>query len=54
VALSPLFYADMAYYDDLYFRFLLGGKQIAMGGGYESGEGRAAGFAIYTETLIGA
>ncbi|MDR2035012.1 MAG: ATP phosphoribosyltransferase regulatory subunit [Helicobacteraceae bacterium] len=52
VALSPLFYADMAYYDDLYFRFLLNGKQIAMGGGYESGEGRAVGFAIYTDELI--
>jgi histidyl-tRNA synthetase len=50
--LSPLFYADMAYYDDLYFRFLLGGKQIAMGGGYESGEGRAQGFAIYTDAII--
>ncbi|MDR2639246.1 MAG: ATP phosphoribosyltransferase regulatory subunit [Helicobacteraceae bacterium] len=50
--LSPLFYADMAYYDDLYFRFLLNGKQIAMGGGYDSGEGRAVGFAIYTDRII--
>jgi histidyl-tRNA synthetase len=50
--LSPLFHADMAYYDDLYFRFLLNGKQIAMGGGYDSGEGRAAGFAIYADRIM--
>ncbi|MDR1451339.1 MAG: ATP phosphoribosyltransferase regulatory subunit [Helicobacteraceae bacterium] len=50
--LSPLFYVDTAYYDDLYFRFLLNGRQVAMGGGYESGEGRAAGFAIYVDELI--
>ncbi|GHV05584.1 hypothetical protein AGMMS50229_08890 [Campylobacterota bacterium] len=49
---SPLYYADMSYYDDLYFRFLLGGKQIAMGGGYDNGGDRAAGFAIYTDFLI--
>ncbi|MDR0747661.1 MAG: ATP phosphoribosyltransferase regulatory subunit [Helicobacteraceae bacterium] len=50
--LSPFYYADMAYYDEIYFRFLLNKKQVAMGGGYESGEGRAAGFAIYTDTLL--
>lgn len=54
VALSPLYHADMAYYDDLYFRFLLNGHQLAMGGTYESGEGRACGFALYTDTLIAA
>ncbi|MDR0664752.1 MAG: ATP phosphoribosyltransferase regulatory subunit [Helicobacteraceae bacterium] len=52
VALSPFYYADTSYYDDLYFRFLLNGKRIAMGGGYESGEGRAQGFAIYTESIL--
>jgi histidyl-tRNA synthetase len=50
--LSPFYYADMEYYDEIYFRFLLNKKQVAMGGGYESGEGRAAGFAIYTDTLL--
>lgn len=54
VALSPLYHADMAYYDEGYFRFLSGGKQLAMGGTYESGEGRACGFALYTDTLIAA
>ena len=53
-ALSPLYHADMAYYDERYFRFLLNGKQLAMGGTYESGEGRACGFALYTDTLIAA
>ncbi|MDR2905786.1 MAG: ATP phosphoribosyltransferase regulatory subunit [Helicobacteraceae bacterium] len=52
IALSPLFYANMPYYDDLYFRFLLGGKQIALGGSYDSGEQRASGFAIYQDLLI--
>ncbi|GHS85359.1 hypothetical protein FACS1894103_6740 [Campylobacterota bacterium] len=49
---SPLFYADMSYYDGYYFRFLLNGEQIAMGGVYESGDGRASGFAIYTDTVL--
>ena len=49
---SPLFYADMSYYDGCYFRFLLNGEQIAMGGVYESGDGSASGFAIYTAAVL--
>jgi ATP phosphoribosyltransferase regulatory subunit HisZ len=52
VALSPLYYGQMSYYDDLYFRFIRGNDLLAMGGDYESGEGRASGFALYTDALL--
>lgn len=52
VALSPLYYGQGSYYDDLYFRFIRGNELLAMGGDYESGEGRASGFAIYTDALL--
>ena len=52
VALSPLYYGQMSYYDDLYFRFIHGNHLLAMGGDYESGEGRASGFALYTDALL--
>lgn len=52
IALSPFYYADMSYYDEIYFRFVLDGKQLAMGGAYETGDGRACGFALYTDILL--
>ncbi len=52
VALSPLYYGQMSYYDGLYFRFIRGNDLLAMGGDYESGEGRASGFALYTDALL--
>lgn len=54
VTISPFYYSKMAYYDECYFRFLLDGKQLAMGGSYDSGEGRACGFALYTDALLAA
>lgn len=52
VTVSPFYYSKMDYYDECYFRFLLNGKQLAMGGSYDSGEGRACGFALYTDELL--
>lgn len=51
--ISPLYYTKLEYYDNLFFRFINGVDKHAMGGVYtiESGV-KAAGFAIYTDTLI--
>lgn len=50
--LSPLYYADMLYYDDLYFRFIDANEIFASGGAYTNEGINGVGFAIYTDALI--
>jgi histidyl-tRNA synthetase len=52
IVVTPLYHASLEYYDDLFFRFISGNSQLAMGGSYATEEGRACGFALYTDTLI--
>ncbi|MRI59084.1 MAG: ATP phosphoribosyltransferase regulatory subunit [Epsilonproteobacteria bacterium] len=52
VILSPLYYADMRYYKDLFFRFFRGNVTLAMGGEYEAAGLEACGFAIYIDEVI--
>jgi histidyl-tRNA synthetase len=52
VIVTPLYHASLEYYDDLFFRFICGNDQLAMGGSYATEEGRASGFALYTDALI--
>ena len=52
IILSPLYYADMRYYKDLFFRFFEGNTTLAMGGEYEAAGLEASGFAIYTDEVI--
>lgn len=52
VTFSPFYFANMEYYDNLFFRFIDGNSQIAMGGSYRVENDVASGFAIYTDSLI--
>jgi len=52
VHFSPLYYVNMRYYDELFFRFIEKNSTLAKGGSYEC-EGQAStGFALYTDALI--
>ncbi|MBE0491210.1 MAG: ATP phosphoribosyltransferase regulatory subunit [Sulfurospirillum sp.] len=52
IVLSPLYYAQMRYYDALFFRFIDKNITLAKGGSYESEGMRSSGFAIYTDAFI--
>jgi len=52
VVVTPLYYAQMEYYDALFFRALSGNHQLAMGGSYQVDGERAVGFGIYLDELL--
>ncbi len=52
MVISPLYYAQMRYYDSLLFRLFEENRLYATGGIYEVDEIRAAGFAIYTDACV--
>ncbi len=52
VFISPLYYAKMKYYDDLYFRFFEGNYTLGVGGAYRWRELEAVGFAGYIDTIL--
>ncbi len=52
VLFSPLFYAKMRYYDDLFFRFIDKNATLGMGGSYKDEDLESVGFALYTDALI--
>ena len=49
--LAPMYYAKMLYYDELFFRSIVGNEVYARGGRYKNHELTSVGFAIYTDTL---
>jgi histidyl-tRNA synthetase len=49
--LAPMYYAEMLYYDELYFRAIEDNEVFASGGRYKNEELTSVGFAIYTDTL---
>lgn len=51
VVLAPMYYAEMLYYDELYFRAISGNEVYASGGKYKSDDLTSVGFAIYTDIL---
>ena len=50
--LAPLYYADMRYYDGLFFRCFIDNTPLASGGHFINDDISAAGFALYTDALI--
>lgn len=54
--LAPMYYAKMLYYDELFFRAILGNEVFARGGRYKDNNDKdsvsSVGFAIYTDTII--
>ena len=51
---APLYYAQMRYYDGLFFQCFTGNTLLASGGHFVNDDISAAGFAIYTDALIAA
>lgn len=49
--LAPMYYAEMLYYDELYFRAIENNEVFASGGRYKNEELTSVGFAVYTDTL---
>ncbi|MEN4046651.1 ATP phosphoribosyltransferase regulatory subunit [Sulfurimonas sp. NWX367] len=49
--LAPMYYAKMLYYDELFFRCIVGNEVYARGGRYKDSDLTSVGFAIYTDTL---
>jgi histidyl-tRNA synthetase len=49
--LAPMYYAEMLYYDELFFRCIENNEVYARGGRYKNSETTSVGFAIYTDTL---
>ncbi len=52
IAIAPLFYTKMRYYDNLFFRFFKNNNTLGMGGNYCYDGIDSAGFALYTDNLI--
>ena len=52
VYFSPLYYVNMRYYDELFFRFIENNSTLAKGGSYKSEGAKSAGFGLYTDALI--
>lgn len=52
ISLSPLYYAPMKYYDDIYFRVIQDNYTVAKGGIYSSDGTKSLGFAFYTDNLL--
>lgn len=52
MVISPLFYANMRYYESLTFRMFEGNGLLATGGIYNIDGVEAAGFALYTDECI--
>ncbi len=50
--LAPMYYAEMLYYDELFFRVIDKNQVYAQGGRYKNSELSSVGFAIYTDILI--
>lgn len=52
VHFSPLYYVNMRYYDELFFRFIEKNSTLAKGGSYECEGLESTGFGLYTDALI--
>ncbi len=49
--LAPMYYAQMLYYDEVFFRCIEGNEVFARGGRYKNEDLTSVGFAIYTDAL---
>ncbi len=52
ILFSPLYYAKMRYYDNLFFRFFDNNKTLCIGGYYKFQNIEAVGFAEYLDAII--
>ncbi|SFV61983.1 ATP phosphoribosyltransferase regulatory subunit, divergent variant [hydrothermal vent metagenome] len=49
--LAPMYYAKMLYYDELFFRCIIGNEVYARGGRYKNDTLTSVGFALYTDVV---
>jgi histidyl-tRNA synthetase len=49
--LAPMYYAEMLYYDELFFRVIDKNEVYARGGRYKNSKLTSVGFAVYTDAL---
>ncbi len=52
IAIAPLFYTKMRYYDNLFFRYFENNNTLGTGGNYTYDGMDSTGFALYTDNLI--
>lgn len=52
VVLAPLYYAKMRYYDQLFFRYVVGNKTLGSGGCYDFEGETSSGFGVHTDAVI--
>lgn len=52
IVVSPLYYAQMRYYEEGFFRFIDKNEIFAMGGKYNIDDLPSCGFAIYTDAIV--
>ncbi len=52
IIIEPLYYADMLYYNGLFFRFIDGNSTVLKGGEYKVAEINGSGFCLYTDAII--
>jgi len=52
IVFAPLYYSEMIYYDDLFFRFFINNRTLGKGGIYKSEDIHSCGFALYTDNII--
>ena len=52
MVIAPLFFAQMNYYDGIFFRFIENNSILGMGGCYNYKDIKATGFALYTDKII--
>ncbi|MEA2112042.1 MAG: ATP phosphoribosyltransferase regulatory subunit [Campylobacterota bacterium] len=52
IVIAPLYYAEMLYYDELFFRIIENNDVYASGGRYSNEEVTSVGFAIYVDEVL--
>jgi len=50
--IEPLYYANMRYYDGVFFKFISDNSILSRGGSYSSDGINSSGFALYTDEII--
>ncbi len=52
MVVAPLYYAEMLYYDELFFRIIENNDVYASGGRYSNATQTSVGFAVYTDEVL--
>lgn len=53
IKLTPIYFSELMFYKDLYFRLFEGNKTYGLGGVYEIDNKTCTGFSLYTDRILG-